>query len=190
MTVQPTRLYVDALSRRNKVQRAIWQVARALFFVTLPGPLFKRWRIFLLRRFGATIGHGCRVEASCKIWWPRNLRMGDYACLAGDVDCYNVAAINIGDYATVSQRAFLCSASHATDQLERPLTHAPICIADHAWIAAEAMVLPGIDVGEGAVLGARGVATQDLESWTIYAGNPARVLKSRTIRKCPSPSSS
>lgn len=177
------RLYVDSLSRNNKIARALWQIVRALFFTPFPGPLFKRWRIFLLRRFGATIGQGCKVDASCKIWWPGNLIMGDYACLADSVDCYNVSPITIGNYATVSQRAFLCSASHATNTLSRPLVHAPITIKTHAWVCAEAFVGPGVIVHEGAVLGARGLAMRDLDTWTIYAGNPARPLKKREIRE-------
>jgi len=176
-----TRLYFDSRSRRDKVMRAIWQIVRVLFFAVLPGPLFKRWRLFVLRCFGAKIGKGCRVEASCTVWWPGNLVMGNYACLAQGVDCYNVAPITIGDYATVSQRTFLCSASHATDTLARPLVFSPITIETHAWVCAEAFVGPGVRVGEGAVLGARSVALRDLNAWTIHAGNPARAIKPREI---------
>ncbi|WP_220443994.1 DapH/DapD/GlmU-related protein [Pararhodobacter zhoushanensis] len=183
MTSQPTRLYVDSRSHSDKARRALWHVTRSLLFAPLRGPLFKRWRLFLLRSFGATIGKGCRVDASCKIWWPGNLRMGNYACLADAVDCYNVAPITLGDYATVSQRSFLCSASHATDQLSRPLIFAPITLETHAWVGAEAFVGPGVTIGEGAVLGARAVATRNLESWTIYAGIPARALRKREIRE-------
>lgn len=182
---EATRLYVDCRSRRDKVMRALWQVVRVLFFAALPGPLFKHWRLFVLRCFGARIGKGCRVEASCTVWWPGNLVMGDYACLAQGVDCYNVAPIAIGNYATVSQRAFLCSASHTTDTLRRPLVFSPITVETHAWVCAETFVGPGVCVGEGAVLGARSVAIRDLKAWTIYVGNPARAIKSREIRECP-----
>lgn len=183
MISKPTRLYVDNRSLGDKVRRALWHLTRSLLFASLPGPLFNRWRLFLLRSFGATIGEGCRVDHSCKIWWPGNLTMGNYACLAHAVDCYNVARISIGDYATVSQRSFLCSASHATHQLSRPLIFAPITIETHAWIGAEAFVGPGVTIGAGAVLGARAVAVRDLAPWTIYAGVPARTLKKREIRE-------
>jgi putative colanic acid biosynthesis acetyltransferase WcaF len=180
-SAEPARLYVDTISGRNKAARAFWQIIRFVFFATLPGPLFKHWRVFVLRRFGARIGAGCRVDASCKIWWPGNLKMGDYACLANGVDCYNVAPVVIGDYATVSQRAFLCSASHATDTLALPLVSSPILVGAYAWVGAEAFVGPGVTVGEGSVLGARGVATRNLSPWTIYAGVPAREISKRKV---------
>lgn len=184
MTRRANRLYVDGLSRREKAMRALWQVVYAFFFATARGPLFKGWRRSLLRAFGAEIGTGCRIEATCRVWLPKNLRMGDYSCLAGGVDCYNVASITIGNYSTVSQRSFLCTASHATDTLALPLIFAPIIIGDHAWICAEAFVGPGVKVGEGAVLGARGVATSDLGPWSIHAGIPARRISERVIREC------
>jgi putative colanic acid biosynthesis acetyltransferase WcaF len=56
-------------------------------------------------------------------------------------------------------------------------------IEPQAWVAAEAFVGPGVTVGEGAVLGARGVAFKALEPWTVYAGNPAQPLKKRIIRE-------
>ena len=176
-----TRLYFDSRSYRDKVRRAVWQIVRVLFFAAFPGPVFKRWRLLVLRCFGAKIGKGCRVEASCTVWWPGNLIMGNYSCLAQGVDCYNVAPVTIGDYATVSQRAFLCSASHNTNTLARPLVYSPVVIGTHAWICAEAFVGPGVTVGEGAVLGARSVAVRDLAEWTIHAGNPSRMIRKRII---------
>ncbi|MFK7880692.1 acetyltransferase [Roseobacter sp.] len=181
MNDQPKRLYVDHFGTRHKAARAIWVLARVTLFRTTPGPLFKGWRRFLLRCFGATIGRGCRVDASCRIWSPKNLKMGDFSCLADGVDCYNVAPITIGDYATVSQRSFLCSASHETHTLKRGLIFAPIAIGKQAWVCAEAYVGPGICIGDGAILGARAVATRDLDKWSIYAGNPARRLSAREI---------
>ena len=98
--------------------------------------------------------------------------MGDYVALGDQVDCYNVAKISLGTKSAVSQRSFLCTASHDTSSLLRPLVAQPIEISKHVWIAAEAMVLPGITIGEGAVVAARSVVTKDLPPWHICAGNP------------------
>ena len=49
----------------------------------------------------------------------------------------------------------------------------------YAWVCARACVAPGVNVGEGAVLGLGSVATRDLEPWTVYAGTPAVKVKER-----------
>jgi putative colanic acid biosynthesis acetyltransferase WcaF len=90
--------------------------------------------------------------------------------------------ITLSAHALVSQRAFLCAGTHDISDPEFALTTAPITIGPEAWIAAEAFVAPGVTVGEGAVLGARAVAFRDLEAWTVYAGNPAKPIKRRTLR--------
>lgn len=135
----------------------------------------------LLRGFGARVGAECRIDPSARIWLPANLELGDYVAIGEGADIYCVAPITIGSKVAVSQRTFLCTASHDITSLARPLTHAPITICDHAWIAAEAMVYPGAEVGEGAVIAARAVLRGTATSWGIYAGNPARHVGERTL---------
>ena len=53
----------------------------------------------------------------------------------------------------------------------------PVQICDKVWIGFNASVLPGVTIGEGAVIGAASVVTRDVEPWTVVAGNPARVIK-------------
>jgi putative colanic acid biosynthesis acetyltransferase WcaF len=135
----------------------------------------------LLRLFGAKIGRGCRIAPSCFVWAPWNLIMEDFVALAQGVDCYSVDKIILGSYSTVSQRAFICTASHDVSYLSRPLIHSPIIVGEHAWICAESFVAPGVEVGHGAIVGARSVVTKNVSAWTIVAGNPARYIRVREI---------
>ena len=168
-------------STANKVGRLLWAVVWTLLF--RPSPAFLRgWRRFLLRCFGARLGRGVKVMPSTRVWAPWNLTMGDEACLSHDVDCYNVAPIEIGAHATVSQYAFLCAASHDISDPRMGLITAPIRIGPAAWVCAGAFVAMGVTVGEGAVVGARAVAVKDVAPWTVVAGNPARVLRKRELR--------
>jgi len=58
----------------------------------------------------------------------------------------------------------------------------PIILEDQVWVAARAFVGPGVTVGEGAVVGACAVVTkEDVEPWTVVAGNPAKPIKKRVI---------
>ena len=152
----------------NKVLRCVWHcVWLTLFRPTPRANLFRPWRIFLLKCFGARISWRSNVLPSCRIWQPWKLEMGAYACLSERVECYNVSNISIGEQATVSQGTFLCTASHDISSPIMELTTAPIVIENQAWVAAEAFVGMGVTVGEGAVVGARAAVFKDVEPWTV-----------------------
>jgi putative colanic acid biosynthesis acetyltransferase WcaF len=135
----------------------------------------------LLRLFGAHVAVGAKVLPSVKIWGPWNLTLGRFACLGDGVDCYCVGEISLGDHSTVSQRAFLCAATHDVADPTMALVVRPIAIGASAWVCAEAFVGPGTSIGEGAVVAARAVAVRDVAPWTIVGGNPARMLRKRVL---------
>ena len=139
----------------------------------------------ILRSFGARLGAGVHVYPSVKIWAPRNLIMENHSCLGPYVDCYNVARIEIGEYATVSQYAYLCGATHDHTRLTMPLVPKPIEIGARGWVAAGAFIGPGVTMGEGAVVGARSCVNRDVAAWTVVAGNPARELRKRVLVDTP-----
>lgn len=107
--------------------------------------------------------------------------MGAYACLSEHVDCYTVDDISIGDQATVSQGVKLCAAGHDITSKIMELTHKPIVIGANAWVAGWSIVLPGVTIGEGAVVAAGAVVTKDVEPWAVVGGNPAKFIKERVL---------
>lgn len=100
--------------------------------------------------------------------------------MAGGVDCYNVALIRLGDGVTVSQRSYLCSASHDFDDPNFPLIAGEIDIESGAWVSAECFIGPGILIAENAVVLARSVVVKDVEANKVVAGNPAKVVRHRS----------
>ncbi len=175
------RLYQDAIPLGTKLRRLLWSIAYGLLFRLSPKTGFNGWRIFLLRLFGATIGSGCRIAPTCRIWHPCNLDLGDQVCLAEEADIYCVGKIQIGSNVTISQRAYLCTASHDISRLERPLIVSNIQIGSHAWVCAEAFVGPNVSIGEGAVVGARAVVCKDVDPWSVVVGNPGVAIRKRTL---------
>ncbi len=108
--------------------------------------------------------------------------MGAYACLSENVDCYSVDSIEIEDQATVSQGVKLCTASHDISSRTMELIHKPLRIGANAWVAGWAIVLPGVTIGEGAVVAAGSVVTRDVDPWTVVGGNPAKFIKKRELK--------
>ncbi|QXP69082.1 putative colanic acid biosynthesis acetyltransferase [Polaribacter sp. R2A056_3_33] len=175
--------YQNNISIKNKVLRLIWNLVWWLFFRPFSLPFFNRWRIFLLRLFGAKIGKGCKVHASVKFWAPWNLEMGDLVAFGFDALCYNPGKIIIGSKVSISQRAHLCSASHDITDEKNPLITAPIIIEDRAWVATDTFISMGVTIKKGGVVGAKAAVFKDVESWTVVGGNPAKFLKKREIIK-------
>ena len=165
----------------NRLERLLWRATWLLLARWTP-PMFSPWRIWLLKLFGARVGPGSMIAASTTVWYPRYLVLGSHTSLGPGVDCYTMAQISIGSRTIVSQRAFLCAGSHDVSDPNFQLIAKPIVIGDGVWIAAEAFVAPGVCIGDGAVLAARACAFSKIEPWTIYRGNPAKPVKSRTLR--------
>ena len=175
--------YKNRHSFSSKLARVLWNVVWLVSFRPTPrGAIFRPWRIFLLKLFGAKVKWSSNVLPSCRIWQPWKLTMGAYACLSENVDCYTVDEIVIGAQATVSQGVKLCSASHDISSRIMELTTSPIHIGENAWVAGWSIILPGVTIGEAAVVAAGSVVTKDVEAWTVVGGNPAKFIKKR-VRK-------
>jgi putative colanic acid biosynthesis acetyltransferase WcaF len=167
---------------RHKAARLGWQVFHAIFLRLSPRPLHG-WRAFWLRAWGARMGAGCRIYPGVSIWAPWNLECAEQACIGNGAELYNPARIRIGARAVVSQGAFLCTATHDDASRDFPLVTRPISIGADAWVGARAIILPGCDLGEGAIAGAGSVVTRSIAPWTVAAGNPAREIRKRVMKQ-------
>ena len=175
--------YKDQRPRAYLLKRFLWTCVQFPFWPHMPRRL-SPLRIALLRIFGARIERRCLVE-SARIWVPWNLRMGEFSVIANGAEVYNLAPVQIGANSVVSQRAYLCTATHDYTKADFPIYSKPISIGPSAWVAACVFISPGVNVGEGAVVGACSVVTKDVPPWTVSAGNPCRVIRSRELGTAP-----
>jgi putative colanic acid biosynthesis acetyltransferase WcaF len=162
-------------------RRLIWKLLSPFLFGCTPIPFFK-WRCFILNLFGGSISYSAKVYPKVKIWDPAKLTMKDFSCLANFVDCYNVYGIEIGERSIVSQRSFLCGASHNYLDEKFQLIGGKIIIENDCWVAAEAFVAPGIKLSNRTILLARGVLVKNTQKNEIWAGNPAKKIKNYKIK--------
>jgi putative colanic acid biosynthesis acetyltransferase WcaF len=163
-----------------------------LFWFFIGSPLVEstlvpssRFKVFLLRCFGASIGSGVRVKPGVKIKFPWRLTIGKNCWIGENSWLDNVAPITLEDNVCLSQGVYLCTGNHDWTHPQFKLTPAPIYIESGSWIAAKAMVGPGVVVGQGAVLCLGSVASISLKSMTIYAGNPSIPIKKRLMVQQP-----
>jgi putative colanic acid biosynthesis acetyltransferase WcaF len=173
--------YSHSFSLKNKISRLVWNLAHLILFRPFASRFFKKWRVFVLKCFGAKIEWSSHIYASVKIWAPWNLEIGANSSLGPKVDCYNQGKISIGDNTIISQKTYLCASSHDYNQKDFPLILKPITIGNGVWIAADAFIGPGIAIDDDAVIAARSVVIKNVDKNTIVGGNPAKLIKFRNI---------
>lgn len=162
----------------NRLARLLWSSVQATLFRFSPRP-FHSWRNFLLRLFGASVGRGAHIYPKVNIWAPWNLKIGDEAGVGDRVILYSQGQISIGSRAVVSQGAHLCAGTHDYNNPCFPVVTKPITIGSNVWIAAEVFIHPGVEIGEGAVIGARSVVIADMPQWMVCSGFPCKPLMAR-----------
>lgn len=167
-----------SFSLSNRISRVLWMGVSGIFFRFSPRPMHG-FRAFLLRLFGAKVGRGVHVYPKVKIWAPWNLILKDECGVADGVILYSQGQIKIGYRVVISQDVHLIGGTHDYTEPGFPLITKSIVVNDHAWIAAEVFINPGIVIGEGCVIGARSVVTKDLPAWMVCAGHPCKPIKER-----------
>ncbi len=169
---------------RRRLAMLAWAVARVVLFRPTPKAL-SPWRVWLLRRFGARVRGRPFVAASAVVRMPWNLTLEHRACLGPQCEVYNLGPVVLREGATVAQQAYLCAGTHDFADPALPLVVGPIDVGAHAFIGARAFVLPGVVIGERAVVGAAAVVSRDVPAAAVVAGNPARVVGTRSGPAAP-----
>jgi putative colanic acid biosynthesis acetyltransferase WcaF len=173
--------FENPYSTGSKIGRMLWSIAWVLFFRPTPKRRGQGWRRLLLKIFGAKLGK-CWLHPSVRIWAPWELEIGDNVYIDEGVWIYNAYGCTIHDRVIISADAILCTATHDYTHPLYPLTGAKIVVGADTWITMKAFVMPGVQIGAGAVIGAQSVVIKDVEPWTVVAGNPAKFIKTRIMK--------
>jgi putative colanic acid biosynthesis acetyltransferase WcaF len=167
--------------RSGLVVQLWWMID--FFFFKLSPQIMYGWRRFLLRLFGARIGNGVIIRPSVTVTYPWKVSIGDHSWIGDDVVLYSLGEIEIGSNAVISQKSYLCAASHDYNKEDFPIWGKKITIEDECWLATDVYVAPGITIGKGTVVGARSSVFKDLPAGKVCVGSPAKPIKDRTVEK-------
>lgn len=174
--------FPNPFSLQVKIKKKIWYIVWKMFISWLPRLGFNGWIRMVYRMFGSQIPCSSGVHPSANIYMPWNLKMGPYSTIASHVNILNAAPVIIGQNCVISERAYICCASHNIYSNVHEQTNAQIVMGDRSWICAEAFVGMGVTIGKGAVVGARAAVFKNVEPWMVVGGNPAKVIKKRVIK--------
>lgn len=144
----------------------------------VPSRRLRRWFLALAL---ARRGEGTGVQLGCRFLNSRKIELGDrnvinFGCLL-DGRRYRIV---IGNDVSIGPEASILTLGHDPQSAVFADRGGEVVIGDRVWIGFRAIVLPGVKIGDGAVVGAGAVVTKDVEPFTIVAGNPAKVIGRRS----------
>ena len=133
-----------------------------------------------LRALLGSCGQNLTVEPTFRCDYGRHIRVGENFYANYDCVILDVCEVRIGANCLLAPGVHLYTATHPLEADVRRTgleSGKPIVIGDDVWIGGRAVVLPGVTIGDGAVIAAGAVVTRDVPPFTVVGGNPARVLK-------------
>lgn len=128
---------------------------------------------------GQKINIGRNADISRKVSIGNESSIGDRSYLQGE--------IHIGEFVMMGQECRIYTTNHRMDNTEIPMCHQgddlekPVYIGNDVWIGSRVTILPGVHIGDGAVIGASAVVTKDVPEYAVIGGNPARILNYRKV---------
>jgi acetyltransferase-like isoleucine patch superfamily enzyme len=144
---------------------------------TLPSRRLRRWFLSIAL---ARLGEGSGMQLSCRFLNPRKVWLGDrnvinYGCVFDG----RKFAIRTGCDVSIGPEAAILTLGHDPQAPDFADRGGEVVIGDRVWIGYRAIVLPGVTIGDGAVVAAGAVVTRNVDPLQIVAGNPARVIGCR-----------
>jgi putative colanic acid biosynthesis acetyltransferase WcaF len=163
---------------RSAVVVQLWWLVQSTLFAMSPQFMFG-WRRCLLKVFGAKVGEKVLIRPSVRITYPWKVKIGDRAWIGDHAELYSLGEIEIGNDVVISQRSYLCAATHDYTKPTFDMIAKKITIGEQSWIAADVFVAAGVTVGRGSLIGARSTVFSDMPAGMVCTGSPAKAIRKR-----------
>lgn len=138
-----------------------------------------RVRRFVYRTLGMRIGAKTTIYGGGEIRHPKMIEIGDGSIIGNGVILDGRKGISIGRNVNFSTGVWIWTVQHDFRCPDFGDSGGPVTIHDYAWLSCRAVILPGVTIGEGAVVAAGAVVTKDVEPYTVVAGVPAKAVAAR-----------
>jgi putative colanic acid biosynthesis acetyltransferase WcaF len=162
----------------SKIKEQLWYCVKVLFFLSAV-PYTSKFKVFLLRLFGARIGVDVVIKPRVNIHFPWKLEIGNHVWIGEESFLLNFEKLIIGNHVCISQRAFLCGGNHDYKVSSMPYRNGPIVLGDGCWVGACCFVGPNVIIGVDSVVTAHSAVTKTIPSNSIYGGNPTVFINNR-----------
>lgn len=161
-----------------------YELISSIIFALPRHRLFNWIKSTYIRLQGGKIGKRVVFYPGIKISPAKNIVIGDDVDLAWGIIITTGGGVEIGDRTLIGYNTQILSTNHNIPENHGRIfgsghTKKKVIIKNDVWIGASAIILPGISIGEGAVVAAGSVVTKNVEAFTVVGGNPAKPIKKR-----------
>lgn len=147
------------------------------WIAAVPSHSIRQWYYRAVMQF--KIGRDSSILMDCTFDCTRQFSIGNNSVINAKCRLDNKGAISIGNNVSISQEVMILGADHDPDSPGFKNRDLPVTIHDYVWIGSRATILPGVNIGEGAVIAAGAVVNKDVEPYNIVGGVPAKFIKLR-----------
>lgn len=150
----------------------------------IPYGLGKKLRYMVLKRLLNRIGAGTHVSTGVRILYPQGITLGDNVGIPRDVTLDGRGGVEIGDDTIIGFESIILTATHISKDKDTPIRKqgmfcAPVKIGKNVWTGARVIILPGLTIGDGAIIAANSVVDKDVPANAVYGGVPAHFIRER-----------
>ena len=165
---------------KSKLLFVLYKLTAAWLPISQRCGFAKKIRLFWAKRI-ANCGHNVNIEQGA--YFTPGLTIGD--CSGVGIDCEVYGPVSIGKNVMMGPEVVIYTSGHRFDRTDIPMMlqgsgeAEPVTVGDDVWIGRRVMIMPGVTIGDGCVIGAGAVVTKDIPPFSVAAGVPAKVIRTR-----------
>jgi maltose O-acetyltransferase len=177
----------EAVYLLNQIYRNVCYLLYRIIGYNLPTSKSKfdfgsnAFRVYMAKRFIEYAGENIIIQKGASI--SKYLSLGENSCIGANN--LLTGKVIIGKNSMLGPEVMILTRNHKHDKVDIPMMlqgngeQKKVTIGNDVWVGARAIILPGVSIGDGAIVGAGAVVSKDVEEYSIVVGNPARVVKKR-----------
>lgn len=163
----------------SRIASAIKNRLVSLALYIFSGTSFKRLRLLCLKLAGADIGRNVIIRKNCEVRNPKGLKIQAKVSIGNRILLDARMGLEIHESAVIATEAIIWTLHHDYNDVNFKSVGAPVTIGHHSWICSRSIILPGIKIGEYAVVASGAVVTKDVPPYAIVGGVPAKIIGQR-----------
>lgn len=140
------------------------------------------FRLFFYALAGMKIGRGSRIHIGARFFYPANIKIGEGSILGDNIFLDGRDKLIIGNHVDIASSVMIYNSEHDINSEDFHAISAQVEIGDYVFIGPRATILPGVNIGKGAIVAAGAVVTKDVPEYMIVGGVPAQVIGERKIQ--------